>query len=137
MIKRSGVEFIDFSEKEDEKPKSYCRKCREYGFLVELKNRIYLDNQPTPADHENWKMCYECGLIVPIYEIEKESRLKDVIETSENPFDSGKDFLGVDNRKARKKKQRDRERELDHIKDDDLRRELASGQTQLISYTES
>ena len=47
----------------------------------------------------------------------------------------GKSFLGIDSRKARKKKQRDKQ--FEDIKDPDLKRELASGQTQLISYTES
>jgi hypothetical protein len=42
------------------------------------------------------------------------------------------DQLGGKN--ARKK--RERQRQLDDIKDPDLKRELASGQTQLISYTD-
>jgi hypothetical protein len=65
----------------------------------------------------------ECGTIVPIYELERESSIKDVVETTDNPFDIAKNsFLGIDSRKARKKKER--------------QRELASGQTQLISYSE-
>ena len=90
--------------------------------------------QPIPVDHEKWKQCHECGLIVPVYELEKESSIKDVVETVDNPFDIGKSFLGIDSRKLKKRRQSDR---LDYIKDPDLRRELASGQTQLISYTES
>lgn len=48
-------------------------------------------------------------------------------------------FLGIDTRAMSKKKrrQKERQRELDAINDADLKRELASGQTQLISYTES
>ena len=55
---------------------SYCKECLKFGFSVPLKNRIYPDNEPIPADHENWLQCYECGTIVPVYEIEKESQLK-------------------------------------------------------------
>jgi hypothetical protein len=56
----------------------------------------------------------------------------------ENPFDIAKNsFLGIDSRSRKRKRQRDIERELYDIKDDDLKRELASGQTILISYSES
>jgi hypothetical protein len=59
----------------------------------------------------------------------------------DNPFDSAKDqFLGVDKRTSiggkNARKKREREKELDDINDPDLKRELASGQTQLISYSE-
>jgi hypothetical protein len=107
--------------------------------MVQLKNRLYPDNQPIPVDHENYLQCHECGLIVPVYEIEKEPSIKDVVETTDNPFDSGKMFLGIDSRtsvggkNARKKKER--QKALEDIKDDDLKREIAKGNT-LISYTE-
>lgn len=109
--------------------------------MVQLKNRIYPDNEPIPAGHDNFLQCHECRTIVPIYKIEKESSIKDVVETVDNPFDIGKDFVGIDSRtlvngkNARKKKER--RRQIDDVKDPDLKRELASGQTQLISYTES
>jgi hypothetical protein len=41
-------------------------------------------------DSERWKQCHECGHIVPIYELKRESRLKDIVEPSDNPFDQGK-----------------------------------------------
>ena len=52
--------------------------------------------------------------IVPVYEIEKEASIKDVVETTDNPFDTGKDFLGIDSRtsiggkNARKKREKDK-----------------------------
>ena len=101
---------------------------------------MYPTNEPMPVDHENWLQCHECGEIVPIYEIEKESSIRDVVETVDNPFDIGTSFLGIDSRsvggkKARKKKER--QRQLDDINDPDVKRELASGQIRLISYKES
>jgi hypothetical protein len=64
-----------------------------------------------------------------------------VIETVDNPFDIWTSFLGIDKRTSvvgkNARKKRERQKELDDIKDDDLKRELASGQTVLISYTES
>ncbi len=137
--RRSRSEIVDFSSDDDEQPKSYCKSCMKYGFLVPLKNRIYPNNEPIPVDHDHWKQCHECGLIVPVYEIEKESSIKDVVETIDNPFDSGTSFLGIDSRtsvggkNARKKKER--QRALDNIKDDEVKRELAKGNT-LISYIE-
>ena len=56
-----------------------------------------------------------------------------MVETSENPFDTGKEFLGVDSRKTRKKKQRDKQ--FEDIKDENLKDELQKGNT-LISYSE-
>ncbi|MDW0294638.1 MAG: hypothetical protein QN718_11265 [Nitrososphaeraceae archaeon] len=139
MIRRSRAGIVDFSEKEDEKI-SYCKECLKFGFSVPLKNRMYPNNEPMPVDHENWLQCHECGEIVPIYEIEKESSIRDVVETVDNPFDIGTSFLGIDSRsvggkKARKKKER--QRQLDDINDPDVKRELASGQIRLISYKES
>ena len=91
-----------------------------------------------PVDHENWLQCHECGTIVPVYEIEKESRLKDVVEITDNPFDSGKDFLGVDSRTSiggkNARKKRERQKELENINDDDARREVSKG-NMLIGYT--
>jgi hypothetical protein len=117
--------------------KSYCKHCLEFGFKVPLRNRIY-QNEPIPVNHENWRQCHECGLIVPIYELEKEASIKDVIETVENPFDNAKnEFLGTDSRASAKKRkrQRDRQKELDDIKEMDLKAELAKGHT-LLSYIE-
>jgi hypothetical protein len=129
---------VDFSSDEDEKI-SYCKHCLKFGFMVQLKNRIYPDNEPIPVDHENWLQCHECGEIVPVYELEKEATIKDVVETVDNPFDIGTSFLGIDSRTSignNARKKRDRQKALEDIKDPDLKRELASGQTQLISYSE-
>jgi hypothetical protein len=132
------VEIVDFYEDDDERKIAVCSRCLKFGIESVLKNRIYPDNQ-IPVDHENWLQCYNCGLIVPIYELQKESQIKDVVETIDNPFDIGTSFLGIDKRtsvggkNARKKKER--QKELDDIKDDEVKRELAKGNT-LLSYTE-
>ena len=57
--------------------------------------------------------------------------IKDTVETAYNPFGIGTSFPGIDSRtsigdkNARKKK--DRQKHLDDIKDDDLKRELKKG----------
>jgi hypothetical protein len=140
LQRRSRAEIVNFSSDEEDSSKSYCKHCIKYGFMVQLKNRIYPGNETIPIDHENWLQCHECGEIVPIYEIEKESSIRDVVETVDKPFDIGTSFLGIDSRsvggkKARKKKER--QGQLDDINDPDVKRELASGQIRLISYKES
>jgi hypothetical protein len=135
LHRRSHYEIVDFSSDDDEKI-SYCKHCLKFGFTVQLKNRIYAHNEPVQVDHDQFLQCHECGTIVPVYEIEKESSIKDVVETTDNPFDIGKSFLGIDSRSARRKMKKKKELFGD-ISDPDLKRELASGQTQLISYTES
>jgi hypothetical protein len=129
----------DFNDNDNEKIISYSKHCLEYNLKVPLKNRIYPNNEQIPVDHDQFLQCYECGTIVPIYEIEKESALKDVIETSDNPFDQGKMFLGIDSRTSiggkNARKKRERQRQLDDIKDDEVKAELAKGHT-LISYIE-
>jgi hypothetical protein len=107
--------------------------------MVPLNNRIYPDNEPIPVDHDQWLQCHECGAIVPIYEIEKEATIKDIVETVDNPFDIGKSFLGVDSRTSgggeNARKKRERQKALEDIKDDEVKRELSIGNT-LISYFE-
>jgi hypothetical protein len=107
--------------------------------MVQLKNRIYPDNETIPVDHENFLQCHECGTIVPVYEIEKETSIKDVIETTNNPFDIGTSFLGIDSRTSvggkNARKKRDRQKALEDIKDDEVKREIAKCNT-LISYIE-
>jgi hypothetical protein len=139
LHRRSRAEIVDFSEDGDDSKKSYCKNCLSYGFKVPLKNRIYPNNEPIPIDDDQFLQCYECGLIVPVYENEKESSIKDVVETAENPFDIGKSFLGIDSRTSvggkNARKKRDRQKALEDIKDENLKAELAKGNTS-ISYIE-
>jgi hypothetical protein len=131
--------MIDFSDDEfkDDEQVSYCAHCLQYGFKVPLQNRIYPEGKPVPADKDQWKMCLDCGNIYAVYELEKESQIKDVAETIQSPFDSVVDFLGIDRRvlgkKSRKRKQQ--QDDYDYVNDDDLKRELKKG-SKLLSYSE-
>lgn len=140
-IKRSNIEIVDFNEGDytddnDDTKKSYCKHCEQYGFKIPLKNRIYSEG-PIPPDHDQFRQCHECGTIVPVYELEKEAPIKDVVETSDNAFDIGKnEILGVDSRSAKRRKRlKDKQQDFDYINDDDLKREMKKGST-LISYSE-
>jgi hypothetical protein len=134
--RRPKVGVIDFSDDEfgEDEPKSYCKHCLEYGFQVPLQNRIYPEGEPVPADKDQWKQCLDCGSIYAAYELEKESQIKNVVETIDSPFDSGVEFLGVDSRKSSRKK-RKQDDDYDYINDEDLKRELKKG-SKLLSYSE-
>ena len=93
-------------------------------FQCQTEKRIYPENEPIPADHSPGRQRHECSLIVPVYELEREASIKNVVETTDDPFDSAVDFLGIDSRKSRKKRKLD---DYDYIDDEDLKRELRKG----------
>ena len=145
MIRRSHVEIVDFDDgdeddENDDTKKYYCNNCEKYGFKVRLLNRIYPEGEPIAPDKDQWRMCHDCGSIFAVYELEKETMVTDAIDTIDNPFDIGKDsILGVDNRSSstgkRKKRLKDKQKDLDDIKEADLKAELRKGH-KLLSYSE-
>jgi hypothetical protein len=48
--------------------------------------------------------CYSCGNIFPIYETHFESKIKDSLETVNNPFENESTFLSMDSRKEQRRK---------------------------------
>jgi hypothetical protein len=140
ISRRSTYEIVDFNEGDNDDEKiSYCKHCLFFGLKEPLKNRIYLEGQPS-SDKDQFRQCHSCGTIYAIYELEKEATIKNVVETVENPFDIGKDsILGVDNRSSstgkRKKRLKDKQKDLDDIKEADLKVELRKGH-KLLSYSE-
>ena len=140
MIRRSHVEIVDFEDEEFrdiDTEKYYCRHCLEYGFKYILRNRIYPEGE-SDSDKDSWRMCYDCGSIFATLEIEKETMVTDAIDTIDNPHDVGNNqILGVDRRSSStsKRKKRQRDKELDDIKEADLKAELRKGH-KLLSYSE-
>ena len=132
----------------------YCQSCLHVGVKSKLKRRLYrvesLDNgngnklvpETVPAtDADRFRQCYRCGDIVPIYNVKTESALVDFVEPTLNPFDDNADKIGFTVRTStglsKKKNKFARKRaQINSIKDDDLKRELEDGQTQLVSFTE-
>ena len=115
----------------EEKPISFCPRCKKYNFRSVLQERVYKPDEPIPSDSEKWKQCHECSQIIPIYELKKESKLKDfVVEPSSNPFDSGKQIVGLDNKIKKTPRQKERQKQKERIekeKDEDIKRELRKG----------
>jgi hypothetical protein len=130
----------------------YCQSCLQYGIRSELKERVYRVDSSDPdkvklvpeiiptTDADRWRQCYRCGDITPIYNVKQESSLVDFVEPSLNPFDDNADKIGFTGRTSRLSKKKNKyakkRDQISKIKDDDLKRELVDGQTQLIDYHE-
>ena len=99
--------------------------------------RVLLLGETKQRDYDSWRQCHICGLIVPIYEHKKESKLKDFVETSDNPFDSGH-ITGLGN-KSNERKLTESQKEMKRLKeqiekekDIDIKQELKRGNTVTI-----
>jgi hypothetical protein len=112
----------------EEAPISYCPECQANDVQSILKPRILMPGETKPRDYDLWRQCWICGLIVPRYELKKESKIKDIVEVSDNPWDQGKSAPGLGNK--RKRKQNEMQRLKDRIeqeKDLDVKQELKKG----------
>ena len=135
----------------------YCQSCLHVGVKSELKRRLYrvesLDNgngnklvpETVPApDADRFRQCYRCGDIVPMYNVKYEAKIEDFVQTIDNPFDTNpgnmEGFTPGIGKSSRLNKSKSiykrRKQYINSIKDEDIRRELADGQTQLFSYME-
>ena len=102
--------FVDSNDEDDI---VYCPYCSKVNVKSKLGPRIYDDNEPLPADVDQFKQCYKCGKIIPIYDVKEELSYGPIVDVINNPFDSGTDIKAVDKRtKKRKKKKDDIDQEL-------------------------
>ena len=81
-----------------------CPHCLEFEFHHRLGAKIKKKGEPPAPDDELFLSCYECGNIFPIHETFTESKIKDSVETSDNPFENESIFLSTDNRATQRKK---------------------------------
>jgi hypothetical protein len=86
---------------------------------------------------EVFTICSNYGQVYQIYQQKIEPKIQDFTQTFDNPFEVDREaVIGIDSRKPRKKARKNKELFGD-VNDPDVKRELASSQTQLISYSES
>ncbi len=104
---------------EDELEDIICPLCQDRGYRVQLGPKILMPNEPRPADYENWLQCPTCYEVIPIYEIEPEPTVKNVIETTDNPFDNKTIIESLPNRTSKKGKKSSPKRRRNKIKLDD------------------
>ena len=63
-----------------------------------------------------------------IYLLKKESEIKDIVETSDNPFDQGRNVVGLDNKNCKKENKFEKLRkEIEQEKVLDIKQELIKG----------
>jgi hypothetical protein len=140
--------FISMSDNNDDYSEdhitSYCERCESFGFLSELKERIYPDNEPIPSDSDNWMQCHRCGTIIAKVHVKHVTKLKGFVDIPDTIYDSGKTIIETVNSgkyptsKRRKQFIKNLNR-LDHRiepqdKDKDLQNLLNQGRI-LINYT--
>jgi len=96
--------------------------------MHKLKERILLDDKgkrlPSPPDYENFRMCWVCGLVVPLREIKQSGKIAGIkgVEPIENKFDYGKGIvLGFDDKhrylRLRKRQNKHPDKEVQRLID--------------------
>lgn len=83
--------FAGIISNQSEESKSFCPRCEKRNHLSLLQPKIIEDpSKPLPSDYDQFKQCYRCGLIVPIYNVRHEGSVYSDLEIVDNPFDQGK-----------------------------------------------
>ena len=84
--------FVDFNADDVGKIRE-CPHCLEYEIHNKLKPRILKKGEIRPPDYDDFIQCWECGNVFPIHETFTESKIKDSVETTDNPFENESIFL--------------------------------------------
>ena len=142
-MRRSGPGVI-LSGKDKEKV-SWCQECLKVNVLSPLKHRIYLDENgkitnPGP-DADKWRQCWQCGVVVGVYEAKQEAELSSLTEPGDNPFKFGKgEVRSVGetrkfDRSGKRQQKKKFKQDLSQYKEDDIKEALRKG-SKLVSYQE-
>ena len=115
-----------------------CQHCLEYGFHYRLGPKIKKEGEPVAPDDDQFLSCYECGNTFGIHETFQESKIKDSLETVQNPFEGTESvFLSIDNRAIQRRKgiQRKSGRlKSQEQEDPEIQAEIDKGNTVKILY---
>jgi len=95
--------FVDFHG--DEGRIRFCPHCKEYGFLHKLGHKIKKKGERPAPDDDQFMSCYQCGNTFGIHETYTESKIKDSLETTDNPFEGNESiFLSTESRAEQRRK---------------------------------
>jgi len=111
-------EDIDY---EDSDEPIFCPECLIRGYQNSLGHKILIGNEPRPADYENWYECAACGLILHYVEIPKQESIKDMVETSDNPYEDQLKIVSVPTRlreQGKKLKPRGKKKDKNKLHED-------------------
>lgn len=121
--------FVDFNADDVGKIRE-CPHCLEYEIHNKLQPRILKKGEVRPPDYDEFIQCYECGNVFPIHETHFESKIKDSVETTDNPFENESVFLSTDNRKTQRRKGKQKNRfKIGELEDPEIRKALRQGNT--------
>ncbi len=95
--------FVDFNSNDVGRVRE-CPHCLEYEIHNNLKPRQLEKGQQKAPDYDQFIQCWECGNIFPIYEAHFEPKIKDSLETVNNPFENESIFLSTDSRATQRRK---------------------------------
>lgn len=117
---------------------AYCPRCQ----IGKLQPRIYRDDElvagQLPYDHNQWKQCYHCGHLVPVYDIPVEGQLTTDVERIDSKFP--RQVEGVEHYEKPKHRRGfnerlDNDKKQGEIKDPEVKAALKKG-AKLTSYSE-
>jgi hypothetical protein len=111
--------FVDFTADDDIGRIRLCPHCLKYELKHKLGPKIKKKGEPPAPDDEQWLSCYQCGNTYPIHETHFESKIKDSVETTDNPFENESIFLSTETRKEQwRKKGTDRRKNRKYKNED-------------------
>lgn len=129
------VNVIDFNG--DEGRIRECPHCFEYGFHYILGPIVKKKGESRAPDDDQFLSGYECGNTFSIYETHFESKIKDSVETTDNPFNNETTFLSTDSRATQRrkgKKPRSKRLKMGEHEDPEIQAELDKGLAVNILY---
>ena len=79
---------------------------------MRFSNKLGQKGEPRAPDDEQFLSCYSCGNTLGIHETHFDSKLKDSVQTTSNPFDNESTFLSTDSRATQRKKGKKTEKQI-------------------------
>jgi len=126
------VKFGIIKDSNPGEEKRYCPRCkssmigpREYGPHEYIGGRV-------PKDSDKWLQCFFCTKVFAKYESQIDSEIEGFAETTDSPFDKGDYIEGIDNKRPKSQREKEREKILERIANEpeaDIREALKRGAT--------
>ena len=130
--------FVDFNANDVGKIRE-CPHCLEYEIHNTLKPRILKKGEIKPPDYYQFIQSHECGNVFPIYETHFEPKIKNPVQTTENPFENESIFLSTDSRATQRTKGKKRKSrfKIGEHEDPEIQAAIAKGLAVNILYDSS
>ncbi len=131
--------FVDFNADGEGKLR-FCSHCESFGFKHKLKPMLLKKDQQKAPDYDQFIQCWECGNIYPIHETHFEPKIKDSLETVNNPFENESIFLSTESRKEQRRKGKKRKGRFSYKQeheDPEIQAEIRKGLAVNILYDSS